>query len=339
MQVQRKIDELIALRASEWLEMLPSATEAERAEFTQWLEESRLHVQAFLEVAEIEFQLRRIDPERRQAIDLLLQDVAPNIVRLGPMPTPRVPRNVRWWRLNLAHAAGVLTTLVAVATIGAFFYARAPQFSTSIGEQRTVELPDSSVVTLNASSQIEVKLQDTERDVELRKGEAIFFVSHDPQRPFRVHTRAGTVEAVGTRFNVYDRPNGDTRVSVLEGRVRVTAKSSDAAAELLGVGEEADIRFGGTIQRNTKAVVANTVAWRQRRLVFENTPLEDMIAEFNRYNRAPRLRLIDVQPNAYRYDGIFDAADPQSLVSVLSREPELIVEERADEVIVRPRVQ
>jgi ferric-dicitrate binding protein FerR (iron transport regulator) len=66
MHVQRHIDELLALRASEWLEQLETATDAEQAAFAEWLCESRLHVQAFLEIAEIEFRLREIDPERRQ---------------------------------------------------------------------------------------------------------------------------------------------------------------------------------------------------------------------------------------------------------------------------------
>jgi transmembrane sensor len=142
---------------------------------------------------------------------------------------------------------------------------------------------------------------------------------------------------------VYDRPNGDTRVSVLEGRVRVTARSGqqddgpNAESELLVAGEEVDIHLDGTVHRNSKAVVANTVAWRQRRLVFENAGLEEMVGEFNRYNRSLRLRLEDVPAGAYRYSGVFDAADPESFVSVLEKEPDLLIERRGEDVIVRPR--
>jgi transmembrane sensor len=107
----------------------------------------------------------------------------------------------------------------------------------------------------------------------------------------------------------------------------------------LGAGEEADIRLDGTIQRKADAVVANTVAWRQRRLVFENATLDEMVAEFNRYNRALRLRLEDIPASTYHYSGVFDAADPESFVSLLAREPDLAIERRGDEVIVRPRVE
>jgi transmembrane sensor len=244
-------------------------------------------------------------------------------------------------RRRILRVAGTLAACAALATTALLVLSsREKEFETAIGEQRTVELADTSVITLNAASRIEVRLQNTERDVDLRQGEAIFTVAHDPARPFKVHTRAGTVLAVGTEFNVYERPNGDTRVSVLDGRVQLSAHSTDNGAlpEELAAGQEADIRLDGTIHRNEKAVVANTVAWRQRRLVFDNTGLADMVAEFNRYNRSPHLRLEDVPSETYRYSGIFDAADPGSFVSLLEREPDLSVERRADEVIVRPRV-
>jgi transmembrane sensor len=418
MQVQRQIDELLALRASEWLELLPTATEAERKAFAAWLSESRLHVQAFLEIAEIEFALGNVDRERQLELDQVLKGLNANVVPLGrppphateetngaaraqpseglgasadermpdtadssvssaPVPelggsrsavpassdelitAPRSREQIestarsqdrggeRWFNAHRRKLAGAFAAAASVSAIALFLLqSHAPRFSTAVGEQKTIELTDTSVVTLNALSQIEVDLEATERDVKLRHGEAIFTVAHDPQRPFRVHTRAGTVQAVGTQFNVYDRPSGETRVSVLEGRVQLTARETVTrngqtdpapAIEILAAGEEADIRLDGTIQRHVGAVVANTVAWRQRRLVFEKAALEDMVNEFNRYNPSIRLQLDGVPPGVYRFDGVFDAADPQSFVDLLSREPDLVIERRGDEVIVRSR--
>jgi transmembrane sensor len=345
MQVQRQIDELLAHRASEWLEMLQTAGEAEKREFAQWLCESRLHVQAFLEVAEIEFSLHRIDRTRQHDIELLLSEVAPNVVPLGrPPPVTRVPEpdvvgphpasRLRAWRV--AGLIGACLSMAAIA-LAALYYTRVPEFSTAVGEQRTVELADMSVITLNALSKIEVKLEDTARDIQLVRGEALFTVAHDPHRPFKVHTRAGTVQAVGTQFNVYDRANGDTRVSVLEGRVQLTAVTGKQAPQILVEGEEADIRLDGTIRKHEKAVVENTVAWRTRRLIFEHATLDEMVAEFNRYNPTLRLRLEGEYPEIPRYDGVFDAADPQSFVDLLSKEHDLRLERNSGEVIIYPR--
>jgi hypothetical protein len=45
------------------------------------------------------------------------------------------------------------------------------------------------------------------------------------------------------------------------------------ATESLGSGQEAQVAPDGTIQRNAKADVMKTVAWRERRLIFDDAPL------------------------------------------------------------------
>jgi transmembrane sensor len=89
--------------------------------------------------------------------------------------------------------------------------------------------------------------------------------------------------------------------------------------------------------RNAKADVMKTVAWRERRLIFDDAPLEDVIYEFNRYNQSPRLTLDGVPPGSHHYNGIFDAADPDSLAELLSREPDLAIERRTGEIVIRRR--
>jgi ferric-dicitrate binding protein FerR (iron transport regulator) len=94
---------------------------------------------------------------------------------------------------------------------------------------------------------LRVRLEDLRREVDLGRGEALFQVAHDLRRPFRVHTRAGLVEAVGTQFNVYDRVNGDTRVSVLEGKVRAmwlhrTRRASECFEQYRVATASADLR-------------------------------------------------------------------------------------------------
>lgn len=344
MQVQRKIEELLALRASEWLELLPEARESERAAFAQWLGESRLHVQEFLEVAEIEYHMRRLDSDRQYNLEQLLRTVAPNVVQLSRPPPAASGNKWRLWpRRRIFQAGGLLAACAAMVVIALVAFGSRPRdFSTSIGELKTVELDDKSVIILNAQSDIEVRMQRTAREIELRQGEALFAVAHDPDRPFEVHTRAGVIRAVGTQFNVYDRPSGETRVSVLEGRVKLSALQDEkggqaGTAVFLRAGEEADIRPSGSIVRNPKAVVANSVSWRQRRLVFENASLVEMVTEFNRYNRALRLRLEGLQSNPFRYSGIFDATDPQSFVSLLEQEPQLDIERQEGLVVIRER--
>jgi ferric-dicitrate binding protein FerR (iron transport regulator) len=84
-------------------------------------------------------------------------------------------------------------------------------------------------------------------------------------------------------------------------------------------------------------VVTDTVAWRQRRLNFDNAGLAEMVAEFNRYNPTVHLRLEGIPQGMYRYSGVFDVADPESFISFLRQEPDLEIVRRGTAVIVRPR--
>lgn len=345
-KVQTQIDELITLRASEWFEILKNPTDAEREAFIAWLGESRRHVQEFLEVAALDDAVGAMPAELRENIDDLVGRAAAPAIPLPLHARPlerKEPQRARARQWKIAGWTVAACAVAALAAVLAFRELGAPtEYATDIGEQRIIELADTSVVTLNADSHIQWSLNESKRDIELLRGEAIFKVAHDASRPFRVHTRAGVVRAVGTQFNVYAREAGDTRVSVLEGRVQLTAvgavgSGSTAHTLLLQTGEEADIRLDGTIEKNSRANVTNSVAWRGRHLAFSDVLLEDLVVEFNRYNRSPRLTLQDVPAGTYRFAGIFDADDPESLATLLSREPDLLVEQRPGEIVIRKR--
>ena len=342
MKLQRQIDRLIAQRASEWHQVLESADEAQRAAFVAWLKESPLHLREYLEIVYADRVLDHIDAQRLVDVDALIAQASPNVVAFGDRATSPVaqqPRSRRWM-LGAAAAAIVALCVISVSFVRERALA-GTEYSTTIGEQRTVQLADASIVTINADSRLRVRLDERHRDIQLLRGEALFEVAPDARRPFRVRTETAIVQAVGTQFNVYERPDG-AQVSVLEGRVNLIpqhpaaagATSGPAAVASLGAGQEAQVRPDGTIQRNAKADVMKTVAWRERRLIFEEAPLEEMVREFNRYSRATRLTLQGVPRGSRHYNGIFDAADPQSLADLLSKEPDLTIERRDGEIVI-----
>ena len=342
MKLQNQIDKLMAQRASEWHQILEHAGEAERAAFVVWLKQSPLHVQEYLETVYTDLVLGHVDAEGALDADALIAQVSPSVVPLARVSGAAAPqvRHLKRWMIGVASAAALALCVLLPFVFRHFETPR--EYATALGEQRTIQLADSSIVTLNADSRIELRLDESHRDIKLKRGEALFKVAHDPDRPFTVQTDTVIVRAVGTQFNVYERPYG-TRVSVLEGRVLITplggggAVNAARAAESLGAGQEAQVAPDGTIQRNTKADVMKTVAWRERRLIFDDAPLEDVIYEFNRYNQSPHLTLEGVPPGSHHYNGIFDAADPDSLAELLSREPDLLVERREGEIIIRRR--
>ncbi len=238
----------------------------------------------------------------------------------------------RWWS---AIAASVL--LGAAATWFAFDQSRAGEFSTAIGEQRSVILADGSVVFLNTNSEIRVRLRTVDRQISLIKGEARFQVAKDAARPFWVATSDATVRAVGTVFNVR-ADQAHTEVAVIEGRVKVSAitkqisaadttKDSGAAIEAsadgrskpatieLAAGQRAAI-VSNRIESNAGQPMEAVVAWTERRLVFRNEPLREVIAEFNRYRQSP---LVAESPELaeLKINGIFNSNDADSLIEYL----------------------
>jgi transmembrane sensor len=346
MELQKQIQYLQALHASELFERLKEARPEDLAAFQEWCGRSSIHVSEFLEIAWADHVLDELDPHREIDVDALLSKVNPAAT---PWPSERVSheardrqtvsRTRRLWLSGIAAVSALCALGLGLHVRGGF---AEDAFATQIGEQRTVELGDSSRVTLNTDSAIRVDFSRKTRRVELRHGEAVFKVARDAARPFRVLTRNGIVQAIGTEFNVYDRPDG-TDVVVLEGHVLLMARAADSSqiespSQHLVAGEEARIAFDGSIHKAEHADLARVLAWSKRRLKFDNVPLEEMVREFSRYHRDVRLRIDGVAEGSHHYSGIFDADDPTALERFLSRETDLRLERVGSEVVIRPQV-
>jgi transmembrane sensor len=348
----RELEALYAVQASGWVETLRHASPGDEMRFVAWLKESPRNVRDFLLMLSLDGALEKLDPARLHSLEALIakvdQRVTPLTLRPAPAAAAARSRRLKW----TAVAAGVL-----VAAVGALFWYAHPRshdFETATGEQRTFELEDGSVVSLNTHSRVAVRLTAHVREVRLVRGEALFHVAHDPSRPFLVSTDDAVVQAVGTQFDVYRRDDG-TVVAVLEGRVNVTtavpapAASGSAAAPVagrrspraaavrsLGASQEAQVSHEGSVSIREVNNVNDTVAWRERRLVFRDQRLEQIVGEFNRY-RAHPIRLEGSGVSELVYTGVFDADDAESLLQVLARDPALAVEREGETIIVRLR--
>ena len=89
--------------------------------------------------------------------------------------------------------------------------------------------------------------------------------------------------------------------------------------------------------RHEHADIERVVAWRQRRLIFDADTLEDIAAEFNRYNRTSQILIEDDAARQVRFTGVFDADDPESLVRLLETDKELELLRRAGKLVIRSR--
>jgi len=353
MKLARNPDRLSFEQAAHWhLLMQKSPGSRERAAFDDWLMESRRHVRNYLLIAALDRELLRIDPGRRLEVDGLQSGSSGSaIVSLQPRLESALPSPPQWrTRPGSRWVAGIAAALVLLALAALLRpWDLAGRYTTAVGEQRIVKLSDGSVMYLNTESRARVDYSEKTRDIRLLRGEALFVVARDPDRPFRVATGTAVIQAVGTEFNVY-RHDKETAVAVLEGRVQVFANDGGSAALSsresekhervalpLSAGEEANVENDGRIIKRKAPDLSNAVAWRERRLVFRENPLNDIVFEFNRYNSAPRFRVDGTTAGARRYSGIFDAYDPESLAQVLSADGALILDRAGPEIIIRER--
>src|ERR1700742_1470396 len=73
------------------------------------------------------------------------------------------------------------------------------RYTTQVGDVKRVLLTDGSAIDLNTDSEMRALVSATERQIELTKGEALFTVARDTNRPFSVRAGGATIDAVGTQ--------------------------------------------------------------------------------------------------------------------------------------------
>lgn len=284
------------------------------------------------------------DPERQRQYALceIAWDLARPAAERLRTPATENPGHIgtphRRWAIGAGLAATVLVAVAALwLTLGS-----EPQplrYATGPGEQRTVVLADGSRITLNTRTALSVTIPARQRNVVLENGEAFFDVAHDPSRPFHVLTPLGQVTVIGTRFNVYRRPDS-LEVTTEQGLVRVsTAGRPDPTTDLLvHAGEGAAIPAPGAKPQLRHADLRRIENWRQQRLEFDAMPLAALLEEFSRYTAAP-LHAATPEIGALRVSGVFHLGDITALSVTLDAAFGLKVRDSNDgsRVVERPK--
>ncbi|GGE34273.1 glycerol-3-phosphate ABC transporter substrate-binding protein [Halopseudomonas oceani] len=290
-------DDALMSEALDWLLALESADEDCRERFQAWLAASSEHAAAFQRA-------------QRSWQSPLLGEAAQ---RLATARQAAVPRRRRL-RRYLAVAASVLLLLSVAVQRDMLLDVRADHV-TAVGQRQGLDLADGSHVTLNTDTAFSSQIDDQRRVANLLRGEAYFDVTPDSSRPFEVNAGPIKVSVLGTAFAV--RYQGDEAwVSVEHGSVEVHAQRDGARIQL---GDGDSIRIGPDgIGRRERDGSAGRFAWVQGRLVFDDQPLGEVLAELRRYypgwivSTDPRL-------NGVRVTGNYRLSDPLSVVRSLAQ--------------------
>lgn len=308
----------VAQQAIIWAErQADGLTDAGRQLLAQWLNADRDHLEAF--------KAARRDQARLQGLAQALATDPANSLALRAAIALDKPLPVRSWPARLAAVAASLL-------LG--FWLWTPDYRTGIGELEVVTLPDGSRLTLNAGTRVDLAYSKAERRIILRAGEVYAEVAKNPDRPFIVQSARGEARAVGTAFSVRMREGSD-RVIVTEGLVEVSAGPALASGPVsvsagmktlpsgqlpvrLAANQMVNVasQVGLVTERDAEAV-AQSLAWRDRRLYFSNVALEEFVAEMNRYSYR-HMVIADAGLSGVRVGGAFDTGDTESALELLS---------------------
>ena len=297
-------------QALDWLIALQCPRAGQQAEVEAWLARDPAHVHAF---------------GKAQAA----WGGAPVHSAAVALAAPRKPSA---WRRLQPHWKPLATA--AVLLLGLFSFSNLPvrlqaDHLTVVGERQRLQLDDGSKVLLNTNSAFSSRIEDHQRIARLYQGEAFFEVV--PSRGLPLEIDAGPVRASvrDTAFAVRYL-NGEAQVQVQRGDVDLSTTFDDARVRL-SAGES--IRIGPKGFGPPAKLDANKdLAWVQGRLIFENCPMSDVLAELRRYypgwivNTNDKLASIAVTGN-YRLDQPLDVV--RSLAHItsakLSEYPALVI--------------
>lgn len=208
-----------------------------------------------------------------------------------------------------------------------------PDYRTARGETRTLTLSDASTLVLDTDSAVSTEFVRDTRRITLHHGRLFTSVTRDPERPFVVKTRDGSVMALGTAFTV-TRGDSGTEVEVVESRVRACASGESSCLEL-GPGERALITATG-VQRISGATAHPGLGWTEGWLTVDDRPLAEVLAELGRYSRHP-VRFDARALSGLRITGSYPLNDPERAINSLAVHFGLDIEMAADGgILVRP---
>lgn len=272
---------------------------ADRRRLDEWCAQSPAHARAYQRVR----ALWHAPELHRAAFERMPRDAA------------RRPAYTVWRRGGMAAAAVCLLVGMALWSDAIVMWIHS-DYSTGVGEQRVVTLPDRSTVRLNTDTAIAVRYAPDRRQVDVLRGEAFFAVQPNAERPFTVESRGVATTAVGTEFLVQDS-HTNVQVTVLNGSVLVAdGRGGSGRAVQLAAGDQVSVgpNGPGAIDRVDTAAVAG---WMQGRLVFVRTPLSDVVRDLARYHRGyiliwnPALRSLPIT-------GIYHLSDPSHVITTLA---------------------
>jgi transmembrane sensor len=278
-------------------------------------------------------------PEKREEINLALSFIHNLRVKTDTPSKLQVDRSlqknlaaidtiertrVKVKRSSLIYWMAAAVAVLAIAMTSVFLLKKTQvtiEMVAGSQEIKSIVLPDSSTVTLNAGSSITYgsNMKDAAyREVWLR-GEAFFDVKHLKKKErtnrFIVHTDDMDIEVVGTTFNV-KKLESVTNVSLNTGKIKISLKADPGTAIYLEPGDFVQYSAGEKhiLKKQVKAELYSV--WKEEKLLMDDVPLSE-IATLIQDTYGYTVKIEDKQLANNKISGTLRLKDENTLLETL----------------------
>lgn len=292
--------------ASEWFALRRSGamTPEVTADFEAWLTDADNRA-AF---ADVEATWGLVDAARDDPAMLALREAAER----SHQPVRRR------WVVGGAIAASLAAAAVIWPLATSDFAARLPTpvdrtMSTGVGQMTTMTLPDGTVVTLDANTQLRMRDLPGQRLVTMDRGRAFFRVAKNDARPFNLIAGGKKVTAMGTAFDV-NLADDCFALVLVEGKVKVadvTAFRRPQTAELTP-GARLLVATQGR-WAVTHVNVEKETGWLRGWMTYDRAPMGKIAEDLNRYSEK-QIVIADAKVAATPMMGAFKPGDVDGFV-------------------------
>jgi transmembrane sensor len=316
--------------AAHWFARLQdeAATGDDWLAFEQWLAADAAHAAAYERLEGLWVELDDMGEGVAAALDA---PVSLDAHRAAKAARSGVSR--RGW---LAAGAGLAASIAVGVGVANWPSVATESYATAPGQTRQVTLADGSKVWLNAGSRLDVRLERHARRIQMAEGEAVFDVTHDPERPFLIDTGDREVRVVGTEFNVRQRAD-DFALTVRRGVVEVRpAGEAVATPTRVAAGQRLTHRRGAAVATLSSTPPDAAFAWTQGQLVYTDATLSQVAADLSRSLGTP-IRVADADTGRIRFTGVLAIDDQDAVLRRLEAFAPVRAERGAHGVVLHRR--
>jgi len=250
------------------------ATDPEKKQLLDWLNESEANQKEFNDFAEIWFLSDGNNGSSiiTKALDKLREEVD-RTTEIKPIRS-----SIRMWQ-RIAAGIAVILICSLLGYMAGNYNSRTEssfivnQYISGEESKSRITLPDGTSVWLNANSKIKYPevFSEKERVVEL-EGEAYFDVTKDESYPFKVITNNFKITVLGTSFDVRSRPFDELSQAVLlTGKIKV--EDSRGQEYILNPNQKITYDKLSKGYKISEVIAENYILWKESQLEFQNEKL------------------------------------------------------------------